>query len=76
MSALGIYLSVVLDLPTGATIVCTFGGVLILMFIVHLIFYHRKKYDDIPDTAPAAVAAAGPAEEEHRLPRDDAKRST
>lgn len=76
VSALGIYLSVVLDLPTGATIVCTFGGVLILMFIVHLIFYHRKKYDDIPDAAPAVVAAAGPAEEEHRLPRDDAKRST
>ncbi|HET7291513.1 MAG TPA: metal ABC transporter permease [Vicinamibacteria bacterium] len=31
VSALGIYLSVVLDLPTGATMVCTFGLVLILM---------------------------------------------
>ncbi len=30
-SALGIYLSVRFDLPTGATMVCTFGGVLILM---------------------------------------------
>ncbi len=31
VSALGIYLSVALDLPTGATMVCTFGLVLILM---------------------------------------------
>ena len=31
VSALGIYLSVTLDLPTGATMVCTFGLVLVLM---------------------------------------------
>ena len=31
VSALGVYLSLVLDLPTGATIVCTFGVVLALM---------------------------------------------
>src|SRR5690349_9379358 len=31
VSALGVYLSLQLDLPTGATIVCTFGIVLILM---------------------------------------------
>lgn len=31
VSALGIYLSVHLDLPTGATMVCTFGVVLMLM---------------------------------------------
>jgi zinc/manganese transport system permease protein len=31
VSALGIYLSVKLDLPTGATMVCTFGLVLIVM---------------------------------------------
>jgi zinc/manganese transport system permease protein len=31
VSALGVYLSVQMDLPTGATIVCTFGLVLILM---------------------------------------------
>jgi zinc/manganese transport system permease protein len=31
VSALGVYLSLQLDLPTGATIVCTFGLVLILM---------------------------------------------
>jgi zinc/manganese transport system permease protein len=34
VSALGIYLSVELDLPTGATMVCTFGLVLILMAAV------------------------------------------
>jgi len=34
VSALGIYLSVQLDLPTGATMVCTFGLVLILMALV------------------------------------------
>ncbi|HXW05698.1 MAG TPA: metal ABC transporter permease [Vicinamibacterales bacterium] len=31
VSALGVYLSLVLDLPTGATIVCTFGAALIVM---------------------------------------------
>ena len=36
VSALGVYLSVVLDLPTGATIVCTFGLILVLMFMVQL----------------------------------------
>src|SRR4030088_1364103 len=34
VSALGVYLSLQLDLPTGATIVCTFGLVLILMAVV------------------------------------------
>jgi zinc/manganese transport system permease protein len=34
VSALGIYLSLVLDLPTGATIVCTFGLMLVLMAAV------------------------------------------
>jgi ABC-type Mn2+/Zn2+ transport system permease subunit len=31
VSALGIYFSVSLDLPTGPTMVCTFGLVLVLM---------------------------------------------
>jgi zinc/manganese transport system permease protein len=44
VSALGVYLSVKVDLPTGATIVCTFGGVLLLMFIAQLIFA-RPSYD-------------------------------
>jgi zinc/manganese transport system permease protein len=34
VSALGVYLSLQVDLPTGATIVCTFGLVLILMALV------------------------------------------
>jgi len=42
VSALGVYLSVVLDLPTGATIVCTFGGVLALMFLLHFLLQHRR----------------------------------
>jgi zinc/manganese transport system permease protein len=36
VSALGCWLSVWADLPTGATIVCTFGAILFLMFMVHL----------------------------------------
>jgi zinc/manganese transport system permease protein len=60
VSALGVYLSVFLDLPTGATIVCTFGGILVLMFIVHLILYHWKDHDGIPETG-AVAATVGPA---------------
>jgi zinc/manganese transport system permease protein len=41
VSALGIYLSVKLDLPTGATMVCTFGLVLILMAVARLTFQRR-----------------------------------
>ncbi len=37
VSALGVYLSVLLDFPTGATIVCTFGAVLLVMFIAHIV---------------------------------------
>ena len=40
VSALGVYLSLQLDLPTGATIVCTFGLVLILMAAVRPLFRH------------------------------------
>jgi len=40
VSALGVYFSVLLDLPTGATIVCTFGAVLVIMFFIHLLFFH------------------------------------
>jgi ABC-type Mn2+/Zn2+ transport system permease subunit len=34
VSALGVYLSLQIDLPTGATIVCTFAIVLILMALL------------------------------------------
>ncbi len=46
VSALGVILSVKLDTPTGATIVCTFGGVLVLMFLVHLLLYHKRGYTE------------------------------
>src|SRR5262245_49919515 len=42
VSALGMYFSVLWDLPTGATIVCTFGGVLCLMAIVRPIVVRRS----------------------------------
>jgi zinc/manganese transport system permease protein len=40
VSALGVYFSVLLDLPTGAAIVCTFGAVLVAMFLINLVFFH------------------------------------
>jgi zinc/manganese transport system permease protein len=45
VSALGVYLSLKLDLPTGATIVCTFGLVLILMAAVRPLFQQVKTED-------------------------------
>jgi zinc/manganese transport system permease protein len=45
VSALGCYLSVQLDTPTGATIVVTFGGILVLMFFVHLLVHHGRATD-------------------------------
>lgn len=41
VSALGVYLSLVLDLPTGATIVCTFGLVLVAMSLIR-VFLRRR----------------------------------
>ncbi|PIQ86426.1 MAG: ABC transporter [Candidatus Omnitrophica bacterium CG11_big_fil_rev_8_21_14_0_20_45_26] len=40
-SMFGLMLSYRLDLPTGATIVCVFGGVLVLLSIWQTMFYHR-----------------------------------
>lgn len=45
VSALGIWLSLQLDLPTGATIVCTFGLVLILMAIVRVLIPRKDTGD-------------------------------
>ncbi|HXD74073.1 MAG TPA: iron chelate uptake ABC transporter family permease subunit, partial [Vicinamibacterales bacterium] len=42
VSALGVYLSLKLDLPTGATIVCTFGVVLALMAAVRPMLRTRQ----------------------------------
>jgi len=41
VSALGVYLSLKLDLPTGATIVCTFGLVLAIMAAVRPLLFKR-----------------------------------
>jgi zinc/manganese transport system permease protein len=50
VSALGVYLSLKIDLPTGATIVCTFGIVLIAMAILRVVL--RRK---TPATSPQAA---------------------
>ncbi|MCH6554539.1 MAG: metal ABC transporter permease [Acidobacteria bacterium] len=50
VSGLGVYLSLVLDLPTGATIVCTFGGVLVLMFLLHFVLYHLQSGRELRGT--------------------------
>src|SRR5205823_6390610 len=49
VSALGVYFSVLLDLPTGATIVCTFGAVLVVMFFIHLIFLRAQQGRPLPE---------------------------
>src|SRR5689334_13930929 len=49
VSALGCYLSVQLDTPTGATIVVTFGAVLVAMFLLHLIT-HRGRNGNLIET--------------------------
>ena len=41
VSALGVYLSLMLDLPTGATIVCTFGVALLLMALAKPLVVRR-----------------------------------
>jgi zinc/manganese transport system permease protein len=45
VSALGVYLSVALDLPTGATIVCTFGIVLAVMAAVRPLLQRSRNRD-------------------------------
>ena len=53
VSALGVCLSAKLDLPTGATIVVTFGGILILMFLVHLFRHHGREARQLEGAAAA-----------------------
>jgi zinc/manganese transport system permease protein len=47
VSALGVYLSLQLDLPTGATIVCTFGLVLILMAAVRPLLQRKAPVHEL-----------------------------
>jgi zinc/manganese transport system permease protein len=53
VSALGVYISVLLDLPTGAAIVCTFGAVLVLMFFVHLAVFRGRAHTQKQTTTAA-----------------------
>jgi zinc/manganese transport system permease protein len=45
VSALGVYFSLMLDLPTGATIVCTFGLVLVIMAAVRPLLQRTAPVD-------------------------------
>src|ERR1700675_4996143 len=46
VSALGCYFSVYFDLPTGATIVCTFGAVLVCMAIAKTLFFKVRQSEN------------------------------
>ncbi len=59
VSGLGVYFSVLLDLPTGAAIVCTFGAVLIVMFFVHMFFFHGREGKKIEGAIPAESPKEG-----------------
>src|SRR2546423_6545211 len=52
VSALGCYFSVYFDLPTGATIVCTFGAVLVCMASAKTLFFKARQSDN-GNTEPA-----------------------
>jgi zinc/manganese transport system permease protein len=58
VSALGCYLSVLLDTPTGATIVVTFGGVLVVMFLLHLVVHHGRSTELAGSHSATRTAAA------------------
>jgi zinc/manganese transport system permease protein len=51
VSALGVYFSVLFDLPTGATIVCTFGTVLVLMFLTQVLFSRNHPARELEGTS-------------------------
>jgi zinc/manganese transport system permease protein len=59
VSALGMYLSVTLDLPTGATIVCTFGLVLAVLAAVRPLL--RRRAEAAVPGEPGAAPDARPA---------------
>jgi zinc/manganese transport system permease protein len=48
VSALGCYCSVFFDTPTGATIVCTFGAVLVVMAAVKALFFKMRQEQPQP----------------------------
>jgi zinc/manganese transport system permease protein len=48
---LGVYLSVLLDLPTGATMVCTFAGVLALVAVLRIALRRRPAQETAANVA-------------------------
>jgi zinc/manganese transport system permease protein len=48
VSALGCYFSVLFDTPTGATIVCTFGAVLVCMAVAKALFFRATQEEPQP----------------------------
>jgi zinc/manganese transport system permease protein len=48
VSAAGVYLSLLIDLPTGATIVCTFGAALVIMALARPLI--RRQVASVPVT--------------------------
>jgi zinc/manganese transport system permease protein len=56
VSALGVYLSLKLDLPTGATIVCTFGLMLGIMAAVRPLFRRSPHEARLPTIEPRAAS--------------------
>ena len=57
VSMLGMYFSVQFDLPTGATIVCTFGLVLVMMAAVRPLVRRSAAHHDraVEATVPTTV---------------------
>ena len=49
VSALGCYCSVYFDTPTGATIVCRFGAVLVVMAIIKALFFKVRQEQPQPE---------------------------
>ena len=69
----GVYLSLVLDLPTGATIVCTFGLVLVLMALARPFIRRRRRSarprpDRIPGNALQALRHRDCRQSDHLFP--------
>src|SRR5438309_1445691 len=59
VSALGCYVSALpsVDTPTGATIVCTFGAVLVVMALVKVVFFRARQEEPQPVTVNDKIAA-------------------
>lgn len=68
VSALGCYLSVALDFPTGATIVCTFGGVLVIMFFFHVLLHHGRNTRALAGASSARRESSEKGVVQSRLP--------